>query len=191
MFEELTYVCFDVPEPAASDVLAIRRAQRDDFRAALPAEITVAGSGGIGELEPGQHPDQVFGVIDAIAARTTPIPASFGPVIRFPGTDIFVFTVQDEAPIRALHRELARSSIRWRPARFDFTPHCTLRSRSPVSEAEAVELLATRPPDPFVLDTLSVYEITADPSGRLPVICELRHRVRLGGESPTSPARIG
>ena len=182
MFEELTYVCLDVPEPASSQVLAIRRAQHDDFRAALPAEITVAGSGGVGEFEPRQDPNQVFGVIDAIAVRTPPIRASFGPVIRFPLTDIFVFTLQDEAPVRSLHEELTKSPIRWRPARYDFTPHCTLRSRSPVSEVEAQELLATRPPDPFVLDTLSVYEITRDPDGRLPVVCKLLHRVRLGGE---------
>ncbi len=180
MFEELTYVCLDVPEPAASQVLAIRHAQRDDFRAALPAEITVAGSGGVGEIETGQDPDQVFGVIDAIAANTPPIPASFGRVIRFPETDIFAFTLQDEARIRGLHRELADSSIRWRRARYDFTPHCTLRSRSPVTDAEADELLASRPPDPFIFDTVSVYEIRRDPTGRLPVICELLHRVRLG-----------
>ena len=179
MFEELTYVCLDVPEPVASQVLAIRRAQRDRFRAALPAEITIAGSGGVGEFEPAQDPDRVFRVIDAIAANTPPIPASFGAVIRFPGTDIFAFMLQDEAPIRALHRKLAEASIRWRPARFDFTPHCTLRSRSPVTEADAAELLASPQPDPFVLDTLSVYEIRRDPSERLPVICELRHRVRL------------
>ncbi|MBA3779487.1 MAG: 2'-5' RNA ligase family protein [Chloroflexi bacterium] len=182
MFEELTYVCLDLPEPAASEVLAIRRAHGDDFRAALAAEITVAGSGGVGEFEPGQDPDEVFRVIDAIAARTAPIPASFGPVIRFPGTDIFVFTLQDEAPIRALHRKLAESPIRWRPAPYDFTPHCTLRSRSSVTDAEARELLATPQPHPFVLDTLSVYEISADPSGRLPVLCDVLHRVRLDGE---------
>lgn len=192
MFEELTYVCLDVPEPAASQVMAIRRAQQDDFRAALPAEITVAGSGGVGEFEPGQDPNQVFGLIDAIAARTPSIRASFGPVIRFPGTDIFVFTLRHEAPIRSLHRELAESPIRWRPVRYEFTPHCTLRSRSPVMDAEADELLATRPPSPFVFDTLSVYEISPDPHGRLPVICKLLHRVRLGAEpSRVTPPRGG
>jgi 2'-5' RNA ligase len=190
MFEELTYVCLDLPEPAASQVIAIRRAQRDDFRAALPAEITVAGSGGVGELAVGQDPQQVFGVIDAIAAKTAPIPVSLGPVMRFPGTTIFVFTVQDEDRIRVLHRELAESSIRWRPAQFDFTPHCTLRSRSPVTESEAAQLLALRPPAPFIVDTLSVYEVKPDVAGRLPVVCDLLHRVRLKGEQDDSTGHL-
>lgn len=181
MFEELTYICLDVPEPVASELIAIRRSQRDDYRAALPAEITVAGSSGLGELAAGQDPSKVFRLIDAVAARTPAIPASFGPVIRFPGTDIFVLLLANEADrrIRELHSELAVVGIEYRPARFDFTPHCTLRSRSPVTDSEAGALLSLRVPDSFVLDTLSIYEVSSDPSGRLPVICRPLHRARL------------
>ncbi len=84
MFEDLTYICLDVPEPIASGVLETPRRQHDSFRAALPAHITVAGSGGVGELEAGRDPKHVFSEVDAIAAETSPIEASFGPVIRFP-----------------------------------------------------------------------------------------------------------
>src|SRR5438445_7789946 len=100
-FAHDTFVCLDVPEPKASEILAIRRHQRDDFRAALPAEITVAGSTGNGPVKSGQDPATVYRLIDEVAAATMAIQASFGPVLRYPDTDIFVLTLADEAPFRS------------------------------------------------------------------------------------------
>jgi 2'-5' RNA ligase len=156
-FERDTYVCLDLPPPIAERVLNIREQQRDDFRAALPAEITIAGSGGVGPLDPTQDPDAVFAALERIATETPPIEASFGPVIRFRQTDIFVLTLKDPAPLRALHERIAQSGISFRPAIYDFTPHCTLRSRSPVSQNEAEDLLNLQIQYGFVLDTMSVY----------------------------------
>jgi 2'-5' RNA ligase len=173
-FEHDTFVCLDLPEPKASEVLAIRRRHRDEFRSALPAEITVAGSSGNGPLEPGQDPEHVLAVIDDIAATTPPIRAEFGPVLRFPGTDIFVFTLRDEVPLRDLHQRIATSGLRFRPSPFPFSPHCTLGSRSPVSDAEADQMLSLTPPGAFILDAVAVYVLAGLPLTTL-------HRTRLTG----------
>jgi hypothetical protein len=46
-FDADAYVVLDIPEPVASKVIAAREKYGDAFRSALPAEITVAGSGGV------------------------------------------------------------------------------------------------------------------------------------------------
>jgi len=115
-----------------------------------------------------------FATLDTIAAETAPIEASFGTVRRFPGTDIFVLLLRDEASFHALHQRIATSGLRFERNPFPFEPHCTLRSRSPISEEEAAELLSFRIPGSFVLDTLSVYLLD-----RLPMT--LLHRVKLAG----------
>lgn len=184
-FAAETYLCLDLPAPAADQVLRIRRANHDAFRAALPAEITVAGSGGLGVVSPGQDLETVFAALDQVAAAAPPIAASFGPVRRFPHTDIFVLTLVDETPFRVLQQRLASAGIRFVPSPFPFTPHCTLRSRSPVSASDASALLALRITDGFVLEFLTAYALTGVPMTRL-------HTTRLtGSASSSSPGDRG
>jgi 2'-5' RNA ligase len=173
-FAHETYICLDLPDPQAQLVLTIRKRQQDEFRAALPAEITVAGSSGIGVIKAGQNPAFVFSTLQNIAARTKPITASFGRVLRFPRTDIFVLTLQDETPFREIHQRIATSGISFEPNPFPFQPHCTLRSRSPVTPEEEAELLSFTVPGVFTLDTLSVYMLESLPM-------TLLYRVKLTG----------
>lgn len=179
-FDGDTYAVLDLPEPVASMVMAIRRKHNDAFRSALPAEITVAGSGGVGCFIADEDPEHVWGVLGEIAATTRPIKTTFGEVIRFPGTDIFVIRPHPDDALRALHARIANSPIRFRPNPFPYTPHCTLRSRSPVSDDEAEALVAERIPDSFTLEQMSVYRLAAGPSAQVPVLCTLLHRWTLG-----------
>jgi hypothetical protein len=55
-FDWDTYIVLDIPEPVASKVIAAQRRHGDVFRSALPAEITLAGSGGVGCISPDQRP---------------------------------------------------------------------------------------------------------------------------------------
>jgi 2'-5' RNA ligase len=158
-FEIDAYVCLDLPSTARDRVIAIRRAHRDTFRAALPAEITVAGSSGVGPILPVDNPKAVFAIIDRIAAATPPIDMRFGPAFRFPNTDIFGLSVEDEAPFQRLHAEIAGSGIKFRESPYPFFPHCTLRSRSPVSKKDVSALLSERLDGRHRLDTLSVYGV--------------------------------
>ncbi|KAA9005398.1 2'-5' RNA ligase family protein [Paenibacillus spiritus] len=173
------HIILDMPSPAAEEIKRIRERLRDEFRASLPVEITLAGSSGIGVLEPGQDPGEVFSILDAIGAETAPITGAFGSVLRFPGTDIFVFTLQEEGPFRLLHQRIADSGLRFQQSPFPYTPHCTLSSCSPVSESEAEEIYRLQVPGEFILDTLSVVSMYVDEAGqaRVPVL----HQVRLAG----------
>ena len=174
-----TYVCLDIPQPFAQFIKDVRVHYRDEFRAALPIEITVAGSSGIGVFERMQGEKVVFTMLDTIAKETSPIETSFRKVVRFPGTDIFVFLLTNTTSLQALHERIATSGILFNPSPFPFTAHCTLQSRSPITEAEAEELLSLQIPGHFLLDTISVYMLD-----KLPM--SLLHRVKLTGISTTN-----
>lgn len=141
----------------------IRRSQKDNFFASLPVEVTIAGSTGVGVLDPAQNLAEAYKIIDQIAEDTAPIEASFGPVIRFPNTDIFALSFENETPFRKLHQRVARSGIRFLESPHPFQAHCTLRSGAPVSSMEARELLIRRVPGTFTLDALSVCKLDRPP----------------------------
>lgn len=151
-----TYICLDVPEPQASAIAAVRRhcLRLKDF----PVEITVAGSSGIGAIRAQLHWPAVERDLRAFCARTAPISAEFGGVVRFPGTDIFSLAMGDPMPFEALHAALKQSGVRFEDNQFPFFPHCTLRMAGPLDEAMVSELFALRVPGRFVLTGLALYQ---------------------------------
>ncbi|YCA42026.1 2'-5' RNA ligase family protein [Bacillus sp. JZ8] len=90
-FKHDTYVILDLPKEISEQVRKIRYRFKDKFYTALPPEITVAGSSGVGVLQNNQEPDQVFKISDDIATKIEPIKASFSEVKRFSYTKIFFF----------------------------------------------------------------------------------------------------
>ena len=172
-----TYVVLDLTGPGANEVRRIRKQHGYDFYGALPVEVTVAGSGGLGTIAPDQRPVDVYSALDDIARQTSPITARFGPVLRFPGTSIFVLTPENPEPFVELHERIGRSGIRFEPSPFPFTAHCTLRGAigGDVDEEEALALLATSVRDEIRCEMLSVYSVEAFP------VLTLRHRSHLGG----------
>ena len=143
--------------------MKFRRSQKDNFFTSLPVEVTIAGSTGVGILDSSQNLPDAYSILDRIAELTAPIEAAFGPVIRFPGTDIFAFTFQNEAPFRALHEKVVKSGIRFRESPHAFVPHCTIRSGAPVSKADERTLLAMQIPGKFVLDAISICRLDRPP----------------------------
>jgi 2'-5' RNA ligase superfamily protein len=184
VFPANTYVVLDIPSPFAERVLAIRESQQDFFRWSLPAETTVSGSSGTGPISQDEDPEHVRQVLDRIAAGTAPINASFDAVRRFQGSDVFYLPFVDERPLRELHERIARSGLRFSSMPFDFTPHCTVRTRSPIADEDATDLLATSVPGAFTLDILSLYQLSAAqsaPAGSFAVLLCLLHRAHLTG----------
>jgi 2'-5' RNA ligase len=174
----LSYVVLDVPEPQASAVMAVRHAHADLFRAALPAEITLTDS-----FDAAQDADEAFATIDEIASATAPISTSFVGAHRFANSDAFVMRVDAEEPFVALRQTILAAGLKFEPpSPLGFIPHCTLRTRSPVTPSEAKSLLDTEIPGDMVLDSLSIYTLTRSsaPGG---VECRLRHHARLLGSS--------
>lgn len=166
-FQHESYIVLDLPSPIKEKIYDIRNYHKDKFRTSLPVEITLAGSGGVGVIEPGQDEEFVFNIIKSIAEKTSPIIASFKDVLRFPGTDLFVFTLKDEEKFRLLHEEIIKSGIIFKSNKFPYKPHCTLRSRTPITDNEVEEIMATRLSDEFVLDTISIYMVDKIPLSRL------------------------
>lgn len=132
-----TYLVLDVPEPFASAVIALRRRFRDPFRAALPAEVTLIGSSGVGAITAEQPLAPLLRAVHDAARATAPIPVHFAPPHRFPGSDVFVLPVQHQGALGELHTRLAGAGLHARPSPWPFFPHCTLRSRSPIDECLA------------------------------------------------------
>src|SRR5918999_5239973 len=174
-----TYAVLDLPEPIATKVMDIRRKHNDEFRMALPAETTVVGSGGLGCFKAGTSLTEVTQTLDRVSAETAPIRTSFDRVVRFPNTDIFVFVFADDSRLRGLQDRIAASGLEFEDNPWPFTPHVTLRSRTPVSDEEAGSLLQETIREPFELEQLSVYQLAEDPSGEAPVVCTLLHRTKL------------
>ncbi len=131
-----TYVVLDVPEPVASRVRSLRVAAADDFRSALPVEITLIGSGGAGAILPSQEVSTLTATVRSIAETTQSIETSFGSTMRFPGSDVFVLTLSPATAIVELHRRLRASGLTFRPSPWAYVPHCTIRSRAPVLEED-------------------------------------------------------
>jgi hypothetical protein len=188
VFPANAYVVLDIPSPFAERVLAICESQQDFFRWSLPAETTVSGSSGTGPISQNEDPEHVRQVLDQIAARTAPITTSFGPVRRFQRSDVFYLSFVDERPLRELHERIAWSGLRFSSVPFDFTPHCTVRTRSPIADEDATDLLATSVPGEFTLDTLSLYQLSepaaqSAPAGSFAVLLCLLHRAHLTGRA--------
>lgn len=166
----------DLAGPAVTEVRRVRETHGYDFYGALPVEVTVAGSSGLGTLAPDQDVRQVFSTLDRIAADTPVIAGRFGPMLRFPHTDIFVLTMEDPQPFIDLHQRIGESDIKFLPSSFPFTPHCTVRGQvvGAASSKEAEELLDMSIDKPFRCEMLSTYTIEAFP------VLKLRHRAQLG-----------
>jgi 2'-5' RNA ligase len=127
-------------------VLALR--ERYGYPLAIPVEVTVAGSSGVGPLASDQDPEALVETLRAIAAATAPFSTAYGEVRRFPGTSIFWFSLQNEAPFRAIHERLKASGLRFEVIPFPYQPHCTIQTRRR-TEAEEAELLALQVPGPI------------------------------------------
>ncbi len=171
MFERDTYIVLELPEPIASAIRKIRTEQGDDFQASMPTEITVVGSSGVGCIAQDQDPDELFKIINEIAASTSPITVTFDKAHRFPGTDIVVMKLKDDTLVRSLHQKFVDSGIKFQHSDFPFVPHCTIRTKSPLTDQEMEELSRLKIDGEFTLKTLSVYIMP--PPGKLTYTAEL------------------
>ena len=168
------YVVLDLSGPAAAAVRSIRAQYSYDYLGAMPVEIRVAGSGGVGSPRHRGDPRSLFAALDEIVESTAPIRGRLNKTLRFPGTDVLYARPEDPEPIVALHERIAISGIEFDPAQFPFVPHCTLtQPPNPApTDPDAPELQLDAE---FTADMLSVYQIEAFP------VLTLRYRGHLQG----------
>lgn len=156
-----TYICLDLPQPQASEVMALRRQHCERLKD-FPPEITITGSSGVGAILPQLYWDRVEPQLEAIARESPPIRASLGGMVRFPDTDIFCLSMRDPMPFMALHERLKHSGIAFEPSQFPFFPHCTIRMAGPLTEAETSALFSLTVPGEFVIAELALYQRESD-----------------------------
>lgn len=124
---------------------------------ALPPHITVAGSSGVGPLPPDTTVALIREKLAPVAARTAPITLTFGPPERFIGRNIVSLRLDPHGPLRALHEAIATCGLPFQPARWPFTPHCTLNLYPELTQEKLRRMMALRVAEPFTVRTLKVY----------------------------------
>ena len=148
------FVVIDARGPAGERIHAIQHAYDPKLANYLPPHLTLAGSSGVGPIDPKTPRERLLEVMQEIAATTPPMELAFLAPIRFMQTDIIVLPVDHHGPLRELHDRIATSGLSFQPARFAFTPHVTLSFFRTLTPAQRRELLAVRLEEPLVVDHL-------------------------------------
>lgn len=141
---------------------AIQERYDPKLAAESPPHVTLIGSSGAGPIPPDTTVETLRAAIVPIAAATAPIALRFQAPMRFLQRDIVVLPLDPHGPLRALHERLKESGIPYEPARWPYTPHCTLSLYPTLTPETLRPLLAVRERDVWTLRTLRVYH-TRDP----------------------------
>ena len=138
LFPHDSFVVVDIPARLALHVRGLRR-DYGSARQFLPAEITLAGSSGVGVFAAEQDADEALRALGRIAGASQPFDFELGAVERFPDSGLFYYAIKDPAPLVALHQRLVTSGLRFKPSSFAFSPHLTIdtfEDATPQLEAE-------------------------------------------------------
>ena len=128
----------------------------------LPPHVTLIGSSGAGPIRADTPIDALRAAILPVVAATPPLTLRFGLPERFVQRDIVVLPLDPHGPLRSLHERLARAGLSCEPARYPFTPHCTLNLYATLTPDRLAKLLRIRESEPFTVERLHVY-LTRDP----------------------------
>lgn len=124
---------------------------------ALPPHITLTGSSGVGPVPADTPVATLKAAILPLVATTAPVTVRFGPPERFVGRNIVSLRMDPHGPLRALHEKIARCGLPFLPARYPFTPHCTLNLYPELTATKLRKMMALRVPEDFTIRLLRVY----------------------------------
>ena len=174
-FTDDTYIVLDVPPSEWTEhILSVRR-QLDAWRAALPVEVTITGSAGVGTFHEEQKQEAAFRVIDILASEVAPIKTKFLSIKRFPNSGVFYFEPADTQPFINLQNRIIATGLKFKPSSFSYIPHCTIANLKKNPSDEAVhKIYGIESSEEVMLEVLSFYAINQ--SG-----CQLLHRTKLYG----------
>lgn len=151
------FVIAELDGPVAERVRAIQQRFDPKLAAEAPPHVTLIGSSGAGPIPEATSVELLRGAIVPVAAATPPLALRFGAPMRFLQREIVVLPLDPHGPLRALHERLKESGIPCVPARWPFTPHCTLSMYPTLTPETLKPLLAQRERDVWMLRTLRVY----------------------------------
>lgn len=124
---------------------------------ALPPHITLTGSSGAGPLPPDTPVSLMREKLEPVANGSAALTLTFGPPERFIGRNIVSLRLDPHGPIRALHEAIKLCGLPFQPARWPFTPHCTLNLYPELTAAKLRRMMAVRITEPFTIRVLKVY----------------------------------
>ena len=151
------FVIAELDGPVAARIRAIQQRCDPKLAAEAPPHVTLIGSSGAGPIPVETPVDVLREAIVPVAAATPPLTLAFGPPMRFLQREIVVLPLDPHGPLRALHDRLKSSGIPFAPARWPFTPHCTLSFYPTLTPETLKPLLAEREREPWTMHTLRVY----------------------------------
>jgi 2'-5' RNA ligase len=164
-----TFIVAELPEPIAAWVRSVRRELEPEI-AHYPAEITLAGSSGVGPLKMGQNLEEIEQTLSELLEHRLPFEARFLRVNNFPNTEIF-FLEPTREPFDELHSLIANTALELEANPFPFNPHCSLKGFTPLQpgDRERLEQLVF-PTESFTIRSVAVYELEDMQPKRLLII---------------------
>jgi len=124
--------------------------------------VTITGSSGVGPIPPQVTKSELWDKLAPITSSTEAMSLRFQPPMRFMQSDIIVLPLDPHGPLRVFHDRIATSGLPFLPARFTFSPHCTLSLYPSLTRDTERELMSVRISDDVTIDRITVYQ-TLDP----------------------------
>lgn len=156
------YIIVELVGEAGELVRAIQEKYDPKLARLNPPHLTLAGSSGVGSIPAETKVPELRAALEPIAATTAPMLLPLEKPLRFMQTEIVVLPMDPHGPLRTLHERIARSGLKFKPARFSFTPHVTMSFFPTLTPQVERELLAVRISAPAIVDRFQVY-LTRDP----------------------------
>lgn len=156
------FILAELPGDAGAQVRALQQRFDPKLARLTPPHVTLAGSSGVGPIPTDTPVARIREALEPIATSTPPLSLQFQAPHRFMQTEIISLPLDPHGPLRALHERIARSGLPFRPARFQFSPHCTLSFYPTLTPQNERELLAVRLDVPARIERLQIY-LTRDP----------------------------
>ena len=136
-FTDDTYIVLDVPPSEWTEHILLIRRRLDVWRAALPVEVTITGSAGVGTFHEEQNQEEAFRVVDALASEVAPIKTKFLSIKCFPNSGVFYFEPADSQPFINFQHRIIATGLKFKPSTLSYIPHCTIVNlkNNPADEA--------------------------------------------------------
>ena len=124
--------------------------------------VTITGSSGVGPIPPHVTRNELLEKLAPITSSTEPMSLRLEAPMRFMQSEIVVLPLDPHGPLRVFHDRIATSGLPFLPARFTFSPHCTLSLYPTLTRDSERELMSVRITDNVRIDRITVYQ-TLDP----------------------------
>jgi 2'-5' RNA ligase len=156
------YIVADLFGAEAERIAELQRRLDPKLAALGRPHVTFAGSSGVGVLPTGLTHEQLSAALAPVAASTPPLEFVFGLPERFPQTNIIHLPLPVHGPVRWLYDRIAMCGLPFVPAKFAFTPHCTVHFYRTMAQATWDVARKFRVRAPIRVDRIQCYD-TRDP----------------------------